>query len=175
MGWLLIAHTLILSVPPIWSKRFEAYTWEMPREIYGATWVVMAVGYSYSGYTKLVSQSWIDGSAQSRVLQNPLARTGPLQGILMTLPSGVLAFATWAGLGLELSFAPLFLFRQLRPWLWTLMVGLHVALVVFVNFADLSIGMLILHLFTFDPGWVTARNPVLDSLCEADPGWRPDG
>src|SRR5262249_31308274 len=74
IGWLLIAHVLVPSVPPIWSKRFAESTWEMPSRIYGAAWVVMAAGYTYSGYTKLISQSWIE---LSRVLHNPLARTGP--------------------------------------------------------------------------------------------------
>ena len=72
IGWLLIAHTFVPSVPPIWSERFSESTWEMPPRIYGAAWVVMAAGYTYSGYTKLVSQSWIDGSALSRVLQQPV-------------------------------------------------------------------------------------------------------
>ena len=154
IGWLLIAHTLSPSVPPIWSKRFSESTWEMPSGIYGAAWVVMAAGYTYSGYTKLISQSWIDGSALSRVLNNPLARTGPLREFILAMPSSVLTVATWAGLCLELSFAFLFLFRKLRPLLWGSMVALHIVLLALINFADLSIGMLILHLFTFDPAWV---------------------
>lgn len=160
IGWLLIAHTLVPSVPPIWSKRFAKSRWEMPPKVYGAAWVVMAVGYGYSGYTKLISQSWIDGSALSRVLHNPLARTGPLREILMTVPSSVLALATWAGLCLELSFAFLFLFRKLRPWLWASMVALHIVLLALINFADLTMGMLMFHLFTFDPAWLVARNLV---------------
>ncbi len=37
------------------------------------------------------------------------------------------------------------------------MVGLHLGLVFLVNFADLTLGMLIVHFFTFDPGWI--RSP----------------
>lgn len=132
---------------------------------------MMAVGYSYSGYTKLISQSWIDGSALSRVLHNPLARNGPLREFLLTMPSSVLTVATWAGLCLELSFAFLFLFRKLRPLLWASMVTLHIVLLTLINFADLSIGMLMIHLFTLDPAWVArGRNPlqkdatVIDSI-----------
>lgn len=163
IGWLLIAHTLVPSVPPIWSKSVAESRWEMPRKIYGAAWVVMAVGYTYSGYTKLISQSWVDGSALSRVLHNPLARTGPLHEMLMRLPPTVLMLATWAGLCLEFSFVFLFLFRKLRPWLWASMVALHLVLLALINFADLSMGMLIFHLFTFDPAWVEARNPILNT------------
>ena len=34
------------------------------------------------------------------------------------------------------------------------MVGLHIGLLTLINFADLSAGMIVLHLFTFDPAWV---------------------
>jgi hypothetical protein len=34
------------------------------------------------------------------------------------------------------------------------MVMMHAGLVVVVDFADLSLGMLLLHAFTFDPAWL---------------------
>lgn len=117
----------------------------------------MSVAYFYSGYTKLVSPSWVDGSALSRVLANPLARDTVLRTFLLSLPPGLLKTATWSALALELSFAPLVLFPRLRPWIWLAMVGLHLGLVFLVNFADLTLGMLIVHFFTFDPGWI--RSP----------------
>jgi len=129
----------------------------MPPSIYGAAWVVMALAYTYSGYTKLVSPSWIDGTAFGRVLDNPLARPTFLRAALLSLPNWLLCVATWGGLLLELTFAPLALFPRLRPWLWTLMVGLHFTLLVLIDFADLSLGMLMMHLFTFDPAWVKPK------------------
>jgi predicted DCC family thiol-disulfide oxidoreductase YuxK len=75
------------------------------------------------------------------------------------LPPWFLKTATWSALGLELSFAPLAVFRRLRPLIWLAMVGLHVGLMVLVNFADLTMGMLILHLFTFDPTWIPSPRP----------------
>lgn len=129
----------------------------MPTAIFAAAWIVMAVGYSYSGWTKLVSPSWLDGSAIAHVLQNPLARDTALRVWLLELPEPVLRLATWGGLGLELCFAPLALSRRLRPWLWLAMVGMHVSLLVLVDFADLTLGMLMLHAFTFDPAWIPAR------------------
>jgi hypothetical protein len=127
----------------------------MPPSIFGSAWVVMSLGYTYSGYTKLVSQSWVDGSALYRVLQNPLARTGALHDLLLTMPTGFLVAATWSGLALELAFAPLALFRQARPWVWAAMLGLHISLLLLINFADLSAAMIVLHLFTFDPAWIS--------------------
>jgi predicted DCC family thiol-disulfide oxidoreductase YuxK len=126
----------------------------MPQGIYLAAWVVMALGYSYSGYTKLVSPSWLDGTALAKVLENPLARPGWLRELLLSLPDGVLRLASWGALGLELAFAPLALISRLRPWLWGLMLIMHVSLVAVIDFADLSLGMVMLHLFTFDPAWI---------------------
>ena len=45
------------------------------------------------------------------------------------------------------------LFRRLRP------LSLHLGLVFLVNFADLTVGMLIVHFFTFDPGWIRSPRP----------------
>jgi predicted DCC family thiol-disulfide oxidoreductase YuxK len=119
----------------------------------------MAVAYSYSGYNKLISPSWMDGSALGHVLSNPLARDTVVRTSLLALPALWLKTATWAALSLELSFAPLAIFRRLRPFLWLAMVGLHLGLLVLVNFSDLTVGMLILHFFTFDPAWIPSPKP----------------
>ena len=160
IGWLLLAYALI---PSHSFKAISARTggktlnWRFPEDIFLAAWILMSVAYLYSGYTKLVSPSWVDGSALSRVLANPLARDTILRTFLLSLPPSLLKTATWSGLALELSFAPLVLFPRLRPWIWLAMVGLHLGLVFLVNFADLTLGMLIVHFFTFDPGWI--RSP----------------
>jgi predicted DCC family thiol-disulfide oxidoreductase YuxK len=65
--------------------------------------------------------------------------------------------ATWSALGLELLFAPLALFRRIRPWIWLAMIGLHLGLLVMVDFADLTLGMLLIHFLTFDPAWIPRR------------------
>ena len=124
----------------------------MSAEIFAAAWILMAVAYSYSGYCKLISPSWMDGTALRHLLSNPLARDTALRTALLALPAWSLKAATWGALSLELAFAPLALFRRLRPFLWLTMVGLHMGLLVLVNLSDLTIGMLILHFFTFDPG-----------------------
>jgi hypothetical protein len=156
IGWLLLAHTLIPATPGLLRKQRIPSDWAMPPGVFGSAWVVMALGYAYSGYTKLVCQSWMDGSALSRVLHNPLARTGMLHNAALGMPPVLLSAATWAGLALELTFAPLACFRILRPWIWAAMLGLHLTLLVLINFADLSAGMIVLHLFTFDPAWISS-------------------
>jgi predicted DCC family thiol-disulfide oxidoreductase YuxK len=119
----------------------------------------MALGYSYSGITKLGSRSWADGTAIYYVLENPLARPGIVRDLLVSLPDPLLRAATWGALGLELLFVPLALFRRLRPLLWSALLAMHLVLLVLIDCTDLSLGMIVLHLFTFDPAWIPARPP----------------
>lgn len=162
IGWLLLAYSLIPGVPrrnDDATKEDNLSCWKMPADIFAAAWIVMAVAYSYSGYAKLTSPSWLDGTALTQVLHNPLARDTALRTHLLSLPLWGLKTATWFALFLELLFAPLSLFRKLRPVLWFSMMGMHIGLLVLVNFTDLTIGMLLVHFFTFDPAWVWAPKP----------------
>lgn len=161
VGWILVAHACLPPAPyGSWSARGRSDprgSWSFPRDVRVAAWVALAAGTSYSGLTKLASPSWLDGSAIERILANPLARPGWLREVLLRAPPELLAGATYGVLGLEVLFLPLALLRRVRPWIWASMAGLHVALIALIDFADLSLGMLAIHLFTFDPSWVPAR------------------
>ena len=158
VGWLLLAHACL---PPRPRGSLDAHLagsekadWQMPQGVFVAAWVAMAVGYSYSGATKLVSPSWVDGSALLHVLSNPLARPTFLRETLLALPTPLIAGATWVALAAELLFAPLSLFEVTRPWIWLGLLSMHLGLMTLIDFADLSAGMVMLHLFTFDPNWI---------------------
>jgi len=158
VGWMMLAHALLPAAPygalAAQGRADPRGEWRMPQELYAIAWIVMALAYSYSGYTKLHSPSWVDGTALARVLQNPLARPTELRQLLLALPPIFLQLATWGGLMLELFYAPLSLFRRARPWIWTLMVLMHLGLLTVVDFADLTFGMLCWHFFTFNPAWI---------------------
>jgi hypothetical protein len=128
-------------------------------QIHAVAWILLALGYTYSGCTKLASPSWLDGTALARILDTLLARPGVLREALMLLPPLLLKLATWGTLGLEVVFAPLALVPCLRPYLWSAALALHVALIVLIDFADLSVGMVVFHFFTLDPAWITASRP----------------
>ncbi|MCI0588027.1 MAG: DCC1-like thiol-disulfide oxidoreductase family protein [Planctomycetes bacterium] len=158
VGWLLLAHAFLPPAPfGSLARRGRAdpgHAWRLPSSIFAAAWIVLALSYAYGGATKLASPSWLDGSALARVLENPLARPTPLREILLSLPAPFLQVATFASLGLELAFAPLALFRRLRPWVWAAALAMHLNLLLVLDFADLTLGMVFAHLFTLDPGWV---------------------
>lgn len=158
VGWLLLAHAFIPASPyGSWSGRGRSDPrggWFLPPALFAAAWIVMSISYTYSGATKLVSPSWVDGSALARVLNNPLARPTFVRDLVVATPAVVLRIASWGALTLELTYVLLALSRRARPWIWVAMLTLHLSLMVFIDFADLSFGMVILHLFTFDPAWV---------------------
>lgn len=172
VGWLLLAHACLPSAP-FWSwaargRIDPAGGWKMNDGIWTVAWILMAVGYTFSGLTKFSSLSWVDGSALQRVLENPLARPGAARDVLLQFPTGALSIMTWTALALEVLFAPLALVRTLRPWLWLVMLLMHIELMLVIDFADLSFGMVILHFFTFDPAWIRPANPGLTEMIYYD-------
>jgi predicted DCC family thiol-disulfide oxidoreductase YuxK len=155
---MLLAHLFIPAAP--WGslagagRADPAGGWEMPRPLFVAAWIVLALSYSYSGYTKLLSPSWVSGDTIGYVLQNPLARDYFVRDLLLDLPDGVLRGLTWSILWVELLFAPLALVARFRPLLWGVMLTVQCGFLFLLNFADLTIPMLLFHLLTFDPAWL---------------------
>lgn len=124
----------------------------IPRDVWRVVWIVMAVGYTWSAITKLMSPSWVNGEALGYVLSGPLARDAAWVEWIAAHPA-ICAALTWGTLVLELLFAPLALSKRARPWVWLAAVGLHLGIIATIQFAELTIGMLIVHLVTFDPQW----------------------
>ncbi|HWG44725.1 MAG TPA: hypothetical protein VN688_18260, partial [Gemmataceae bacterium] len=126
-GWLLLAHVFLPPAPyGSWAARGRIDPgggWRMLPVLFAAAWIVLALGYSYNGYMKLVSPSWGDGTTLSRV-------------------------GMGTALTLELAFAPLALVPRLRPWLWSAMLFIYLPLIALFDFADLSLGLVMLQLFT---------------------------
>jgi predicted DCC family thiol-disulfide oxidoreductase YuxK len=131
--------------------------WQARKETWGLLWFAMALGYSYSGWVKLQSPSWQDGTALLWLFENPLARTGFVNEFLAGLPEGFWKIATWASLGLELVFAPFALFPRVRLLPWLGLLGMHIGILFVIDFADLTLAMILLHLATFDPAWLAPK------------------
>lgn len=163
VGLLLILCLLIPRGEPLSPERRNA-DWAMPLWVFRTAWILLALGYTFSGYTKLFSPSWIDGSAMTYLLENPLARPGLMRDAMLGLPEFFLKGMTWGTLAIEFLFAPLALWRVARPWLWLAVVGMHLGILLVVNFADLTLGMLMIHAFTFDPAWLPIRRESLSKI-----------
>ena len=167
LGWMLVLHAFVPPRPygSLAAARHGADPqWRLPAHLYFAVWVMLALAYSHSGWTKLASPSWVDGDTVRLVLENPLARDHGLRTLALATPPIVLQVLTWVVLYLELLFAPLALSRRLRPWLWTAMLGAQLGFLVFLDFADLTFPMLLAHLLTLDPRWWSKREATTPAL-----------
>jgi hypothetical protein len=152
VGWLLLLHATLPR--PATDDIGTVAAWRFPRPFFIATWILLALSYTHSGYTKLLSPSWVSGDAIAIVLENPLARDHWLREWLLAGPDWILQGLTWGILTVELLFAPLALFRRVRPWIWSGMLGVQLGFLVLLNFADLTAPMLLIHLLTLEPRWL---------------------
>ena len=144
VGWLLLASACIRND-------------RIPPRIFWLAWFLMGLGYTISGIHKLQCQSWIDGSALEHVLNSPLARNNLLRDMLMSMPKPFLMVSTWLSLVLEILFLPLGMFYNTRFAFWILYMVFQLAIVTVVNFTDLTLGVLMIHVFTFDMEWIKQK------------------
>lgn len=152
VGLILVLSLLVPAAEP-WSVRRASRDWQFPGMVYWTAWILMAAGYSFSGWMKMQSPSWVDGSALDHVLNNPLARPGFARDLFLALPESWLRVVTWGTLALELLVLPLSFWRSTRMVMWCLLTGMNIAILFVIDFADLTVGMLVIHLFTYDRRW----------------------
>jgi len=145
VGWALLASACIKN-----SKNSK-----IPMNIFWLAWFLMGLGYTISGLHKLQCPSWVDGTALIHVLNTPLARDNYIRDLMLSMPTSFLKFSAWGSLGLEILFLPLGMFYHTRFWFWLAYMVFHIGIVTMINFTDLTLGVLIIHLFTFDPKWLS--------------------
>ena len=121
--------------------------------VFTAVVIVLGVSYTYAGLEKLGAPSWQSGQALAEVLASPLARSGVLAEFLRTDGAAVLKWGTYASLALEIFALALLLMRKTRAPTVLALMGLHVGILLTVNFADLTLGMLAVHILFIDPSW----------------------
>lgn len=163
IGLVLLLTTLVPLGEGL-APRGKDRPWKFPPMVFWAAWILLATGYSFSGLMKLRSPSWQDGSALYYVLNNPLARSNWVRHFLLELPSGYLQLLTWSSLTVELLCLPLTFTPVTRKLAWIALVGMNVGILCVINFADLTAGMLMIHLFTFDRRWLDGWFPRLQTI-----------
>lgn len=148
--WLLVATILI----PDEKER----KWEMPRKVYLGALFVLSVGYFMGGLLKLMSPSWANGNAMRAIFSLPNARFDFVNSLSNIIPMQIIACITLAVVLLEL-LAPLFLLmkRTRLYWLGALTV-MHLLVLLFFTITQVSIGMLLYHLFLLDLAWIKKKD-----------------
>ena len=156
VGLLLLLCALVPVGEPLRVGR-RVRQWFFPAAVFWTPWALMAIGYTFSGLVKLASPSWLDGTAILHLVNNPLARPGPMRDLFLLAPGWLHALSTWLTLAAEILFLPLSFHARTRPVAWGALLAMHLGILMLVDFADLSLGMVMLHLFTLDPEWLPAR------------------
>ncbi|MGI9493017.1 MAG: DCC1-like thiol-disulfide oxidoreductase family protein [Geminicoccaceae bacterium] len=174
VGLMLLAHLFIPKGPyGSFSARGRVDPdggWKLPAGIFLALWVVLALSYSYSGYTKLLSPSWVAGQNVVYVLENPLARDWWLRDVFLAMPSILLKLLTWFILVIELLFALFALSAWCRPFVWAGMLVVQFGFAFLLNFPDLTLAMLLFHLITSNPAWIAPRTVATGATLYFDGG-----
>jgi len=164
IGWILLALTLVEEDKNRklfhTNNTFLKYIQrdKFPKRIFWCGWILMAAGYTCSGLHKLVtSPSWTEGTALQFILESCLARDNFLRDLLLQFPF-FLKLSTWGALFLEIAFLPLGVFYHTRFYFWIIYMLFHFGILLLINFTDLTIGMTMIHLFTFDWRWTENIN-----------------
>jgi len=166
VGWLLFAHVMLPAAPygslSAVGRADPRGGWYMSRPVYFGTWTLMALWYSYTGFSMLIYPGWLHGGAIDDYLYYRASRFTPWNELpLSTWEPFLLAWLTRGVFLAQLLFFPLVLFRRLRPWLWAALAVIHLLAMVLLGSYGFSLGMLLLHAFTFDPAWIPPRGPRL--------------
>lgn len=153
VGLVMLLGVLVPPGEPLAFGHRRDPAWRMPSMIPLTAWIALGAGYTFSGYTKLISPRWFDGSAMRLMLDNPLAR-GSGGGLIESIPGWVFAVMTWSVIIAELSFLPMMIHHRTRKLAWLGMTVMHFGVLATVGFADLTFGMLVTHLFVLEPRWI---------------------
>jgi hypothetical protein len=140
---------------------------QMAMGVWVAAWALLAAGYAFGGAVKVLTTSWIDGTAAWHILHGPLVRPGWARDIAVGIPVDVLAWATREVMALELLFLPLVLWRFTRPLIWLAMCLVQLSMLALVGDADLALVMLLVHAFTFDARWLARLHRTKGSVSPA--------
>ncbi len=172
VGLLLLLTVTIPATEPWRFKQKDFFNDEffVPRIAWTCAWLLLALGYTLSGLAKIHSPSWVDGSALAHLMNTPVARPGMLRDLVLSLPPSAAAGLAWSAVGLEILFLPLVVWRVTRPLAWAAMIALQVCMMLVMRSADLTIAMLLVHLFTYDPRWYKRKAVVNAPLANR---WTP--
>ena len=157
IGMALLLMAALPNGEPL-SRQKPQLDWHVPNWVALGALFVLMMGYTVSGLHKLTSPSWVEGTALRHVLNLPIARDNWLCALMLSAPDALIKVATWGALAMEILALPLMLVGRLRPWIWLGLLLMNVGILGVIDFADLTFGVLIFHLFVFDGRWLPGRS-----------------
>ena len=155
IGWLLLAMMLIPGGEPFRLGRRLNPNWSMPPMLFWGAWAVLAVSHFASGVSKIVSADlWREGTLLDYILTVHSARDTWLTRGLLHLPESALTLLTWSVVAAEVLSLPLALYWRTRFAAWAMLASMHFGILLTLDCAQLTLGLLMFLAFTFDPRWL---------------------
>lgn len=139
LGWLCLALAVL---PRIKDSEFPLFQ--------RAAWVVLGFSYLASGVSKLGSPVWRSGDAIHQFYSSDILARFPV----FTMNDSVSATIGWSTIALELLFLPAVFFRNTRMIAWSSSVLMHLGLAMTSQLTEISLAMLVFHLFLFEETWL---------------------
>lgn len=158
VSWLLLACVLIPKGESFSLRGQPNPDWAMPPIILFSAWLVLAVSYAIAGGAKLTSSVWTDGSLLEYILDSSFSRDWWFTRLVRLLPPFVLSLATWTTLAAEMLFLPMCFFRRTRMLAWSALALMNFGIMLLLDIAQVSIAMLLFHLFVFDTRWIRGKS-----------------
>lgn len=154
LGWLLV---ILIFIPSTIDGPEESPTRERGLKTLSllreSSWLVAGMSYSFSGWSKLLSPSWLEGNALKLFMKIPFFLDLPFYRQFKEMPDLVLKLVTWSVLILEMVSILPFFFKKWRPLWWMGMLFMHLSLLVLWNLSAITVGMLIFHCLLFESRW----------------------
>jgi len=157
VGWLLLACAVL---PPREYHSLDARAkginqdWAFPKILFWGGWLILLGGYTASGLNKFSSLSWTEGVAIERIANCFMARDNWIRDTVAGLPSSIIWILSKTCHWIEVLCLPCIFHRNSRLIAWSLMAVMHIGVGSILNFIDLSIALLLFHLFLFEPAWL---------------------
>jgi hypothetical protein len=165
IGWMLLMFVVVPAGEPLSLSRKSDPNWKLPPIVLIGGWIILALGYSYSGIEKLIdSPSWRNGSTIKFLMDSVIARDWFITDAFKRMPDTFLRLVTWFILFLECLYAPLCLFNISRKYAWIAMVFVHLCILLFIDITDVALSMILIHLFFFDFNWLKSKDKTLNLL-----------
>ncbi len=154
VGWFL----LVFIVSPtnecrfFWKKPVDNFVF--PPILFWGIWILMSMTLATSGIHKwFFSPLWKEGLAVKYILNYPATRFSFLINFYLKLPLIFQKIFTWLLLVMESSIVIGFIFSRWRKITWFLSFLLHLGILITLKFAELSLVMMLFHLFLVEEKW----------------------
>lgn len=144
LGWLALLNAFIPSTDRYVRSEFA---W--------AAWLFFSAGYFFSGWRKWSLDPWVRGYAVEQIVTGPIGRF-EFAPLFLPWVAILSPYLTRGVVVLELVAPLLILKRATRFFLWASSVTLHLGILTFMLIPDLTIAILLFHIFLgvtlFRPG-----------------------